>query len=145
MDHEPFTLTSRSVEDLGPITSRILGMFPEERIFALYGRMGAGKTTLIQQFCKHLDVIDVVQSPTFSIVNEYRSTSCGRVFHFDFYRIKKTEEVYDIGYEEYFFSGKYCFLEWPEKISELLPPDYVYIRIEEEESGDNRKITINRI
>jgi tRNA threonylcarbamoyladenosine biosynthesis protein TsaE len=93
--------------------------------------MGAGKTTLIQQLCGQLGVSDFAVSPSFSIVNEYRDPLDVPVYHFDFYRINEIKEVFDMGYEEYFFSGHYCFIEWPEKISELLPPDCVYIRIEE--------------
>ena len=92
--------------------------------------MGAGKTTLIKAFCDEIDVIEVVASPTFSLVNEYTDQNGNSVFHFDFYRIEKIEEVYDIGYEEYFYSGSYCFIEWPELIMDLMPESFVSVKIE---------------
>ncbi len=107
-------------------------------VFAFYGKMGAGKTTFIKAVCEELGVEDVVTSPTFAIVNEYSLSSVpsgGRLFHFDFYRIKKLEEVYDMGYEDYFYSGALCFIEWPELIEELLPEDAVRVDIEELPDG----------
>ena len=102
----------------------------------LYGKMGSGKTTLIKAICEELGVEDVITSPTFAIVNEYRSaTTAELIYHFDFYRIKKIEEVYDMGYEDYFFSGSLCFIEWPELIEALLPEDAVKVHIEEKEDG----------
>ncbi len=97
--------------------------------------MGSGKTTLIKGFCKALKVTDIVTSPTFALINEYRSENYGPVYHFDVYRIKKLEEVMDIGYETYFYSGNYVFVEWPGKIRELLPDKYVYVKIRESEDG----------
>lgn len=102
----------------------------DDRIFVLKGKMGAGKTTLIKAFCDVLEVNDVVTSPTFALVNEYQTDTNNQVYHFDFYRIKKLEEVFDIGYEEYFYSGEYCFIEWPEMIWELLPESFVYVNVE---------------
>ena len=128
----------------------------ESRVFAFYGKMGSGKTTFIKAVCEELGVKDVITSPTFAIVNEYSlppapshwrgcsdasevSPSRGRLegalYHFDFYRIKKLEEVYDMGYEEYFYSGNYCFIEWPELIEPLLPDDAVRVTITEEADG----------
>ena len=102
-------------------------------VFAFYGQMGAGKTTFIKAVCAELGITETVTSPTFSIVNEYRSDSNGAlVYQFDFYRIKKLEEVYDMGYEDYFYSGAPCFIEWPELIEELLPEDTVRVTIEEQ-------------
>ena len=110
------------------------------RVFAFYGNMGAGKTTFIKAICEELGVDDVITSPTFAIVNEYTQTSNpspypSRIYHFDFYRIKKLEEVYDMGYEEYFYSGALCFIEWPELIEELLPEDAVKVNIIENGDG----------
>lgn len=105
-------------------------------VFAFYGKMGAGKTTFIKALCEALGVSDVVNSPTFSIVNEYRSDEGGElIYHFDFYRIKKIEEVYDMGYEDYFYSGALCFIEWPELVEELLPGDAVRVDIVEQTDG----------
>ena len=113
-------------------------------VFAFYGKMGAGKTTFIKAICEEMGVDDVITSPTFAIVNEYSlplsSVGGGRLFHFDFYRIKKLEEVYDMGYEEYFYSGSICFIEWPELIEDLLPDDAVRVSIEEQPDGQ-RTIT----
>ena len=105
-------------------------------VFAFYGKMGAGKTTFIKAICEQLGVEDVITSPTFAIVNEYRSATTDElIYHVDFYRIKKLEEVYDMGYEDYFDSGALCFLEWPELIEELLPGDVTKVTIAETEDG----------
>jgi len=124
------TLVARSLDELSTIALKIIECKMEERVFAIKGKMGAGKTTLIKAFCDVLEVEDVVSSPTFALVNEYHTDKGSPVFHFDFYRVKKIEEVFDIGYEEYFFSNEYCFIEWPEIVRELLPESYVYINIE---------------
>ena len=118
-------------KELKEIVRIVLEDYHESRIFAFYGELGSGKTTVIQEICKALDMDDVVNSPTFSIVNEYWSTDKKRVvYHFDFYRINKIEEVYDFGYEEYFYSGNYCFIEWPELIKEIIPPDTIPVSID---------------
>lgn len=129
---------THSLEDLDNVAERILAAHKAERVFAFSGGMGAGKTTLIQALCRALGVQDFAVSPSFSLVNEYRDKSGNPLYHFDFYRINTVHEVYDMGYEEYFYSGAYCFIEWPEKIMELLPPDCVYIRIEECGAPDQR-------
>ena len=109
-------------------------------VSAFYGKMGAGKTTFIKAVCEELGVDDVITSPTFAIVNEYRSETNGElIYHFDFYRIKKLEEVYDMGYEDYFYSGALCFLEWPELIEELLPDNAVKVTITQNED-DSRTV-----
>ena len=113
-------------------------------VIAFYGKMGAGKTTFIKALCEELGVEDVITSPTFAIVNEYSLPLGGRLegalYHFDFYRIKKIEEVYDMGYEDYFYSGNLCLIEWPELIEELLPEDALRVTIEEQPDG-SRTIT----
>ncbi|WP_156305802.1 tRNA (adenosine(37)-N6)-threonylcarbamoyltransferase complex ATPase subunit type 1 TsaE [Sphingobacterium endophyticum] len=102
---------------------------PDKRVFVFQAGMGAGKTTFIKAICEYLHVEDSTSSPTFSIVNEYSSEN-GPVYHFDFYRLKDEQEAYDLGYEEYFYSGDYCFIEWPEKIPNLIPEDAAIVKIE---------------
>ena len=109
-----------TLKELDEIAGQIITDAGNHRIFALKGELGAGKTTLIQYLCKKLGVEDVVNSPTFAIMNEYRRLDGEPVFHFDFYRIKSVSEAYDLGYEQFFFSNNYCFIEWPEKIESLL-------------------------
>ena len=114
----------------------------DSTVFAFYGNMGAGKTTFVKAVCEELGVADVITSPTFSIVNEYRSEQTGElIYHFDFYRVKKIEEVYDMGFEDYFYSGALCFIEWPELCEEVLPDDTVKVSINEEPDG-SRTITL---
>lgn len=132
-----------NIGQLPEVARNLLSSFPEERFFAFFGKMGVGKTTLIKELCSALGVEDNVCSPTFAIVNEYSrplntehltpNTETEPVYHFDFYRLKSLAEAYDIGYEEYFYSGCYCFTEWTEKIEELLPERYVRVDIEEQE------------
>ncbi|MDE6002794.1 MAG: tRNA (adenosine(37)-N6)-threonylcarbamoyltransferase complex ATPase subunit type 1 TsaE [Prevotella sp.] len=105
----------------------------QARVFAFYGKMGAGKTTFVKAICEELGVCDVITSPTFAIINEYEGDET--IYHFDFYRIKKLEEVYDMGYEDYFYSGALCFIEWPELIEEILPDDAVRVNITEQQDG----------
>ena len=107
----------------------------DNTLFAFYGHMGAGKTTFIKAICEELGVKDVITSPTFAIVNEYTDGQGEPVYHFDFYRIKRLEEVYDMGYEDYFYSGALCFIEWPELIEDILPGDAVRVTIAEQEDG----------
>jgi tRNA threonylcarbamoyladenosine biosynthesis protein TsaE len=113
----------------------------DNTVFAFRGEMGAGKTTLIKAICKKLGVEDTINSPTFAIVNEYRSNSGELIYHFDFYRIGKVEEAFDFGYEDYFYSGSLCFIEWPEKIESLLPHDTVNVFIKELENG-SREVSV---
>lgn len=107
-------------------------------VFAFYGKMGAGKTTFIKAICEVLGVEDVITSPTFALVNEYTSGDGDPIYHFDFYRIKKLDEVYDMGYEDYFYSGSLCFLEWPELIEDVLPEDAVKVTITEMPDGSRQ-------
>lgn len=125
------TYYSKNVSDLENIAKNIIKHYPSERIFAFYGEMGAGKTTLIIEMCKYLESNDIVSSPTFAIINEYRTKKNKPIYHFDFYRIKNLIEAYDLGYEDYFYSGEYCFIEWTEKIEDLLPTKFVKVRITE--------------
>ena len=108
---------------------RLLDFTGGNRILAFYGSMGAGKTTIIKVICEVLGAIDIASSPTFTLVNEYKTLKGESLYHIDFYRIKKKEEVFDFGIEEYLSSGSYCFMEWPELIEEILPPDTVRIQI----------------
>ena len=126
----------QSLDQIHEAARQFIAEMGDNTVFALYGKMGAGKTTLIKAVCEELGVSDVITSPTFAIVNEYRSDTAGElIYHFDFYRIKKLEEVYDMGYEDYFYSGALCFIEWPELIEELLPGNAVNVYIEEKEDG----------
>lgn len=113
----------------------LLNNFPNDRIFAFYGAMGAGKTTFIKAICHELGSNDYVTSPTFALINEYSTTEGSLIYHFDFYRIKKLEEAFDLGYEDYIYSGNYCFIEWPEMIEQLLPEGIVEVRIKEGDKG----------
>ena len=131
-----------SEPQLAQVARQLMEEFPEERFFAFFGKMGAGKTTLIKAVCAYLGVADNVCSPTFAIVNEYTDREGSPVYHFDFYRLKRLEEAFDIGYEEYFYGGDYCFVEWPEKIEEILPERYVKVELEEEESGRRIKASV---
>jgi len=106
-----------------------------EKLFAFYGSMGSGKTTFIKALCEAMGTVDVATSPTFTLVNEYKTKQGEPVFHFDFYRIKKIEEVFDFGLEEYLASGAFCFMEWPEQIEDILPPETVKVKISVKKSG----------
>ncbi|WP_311589842.1 tRNA (adenosine(37)-N6)-threonylcarbamoyltransferase complex ATPase subunit type 1 TsaE [Prevotella disiens] len=107
----------------------------DNKVFAFYGKMGAGKTTFTKAICEVLGVKDVITSPTFAIVNEYTDRKGQPIYHFDFYRIKKLEEVYDMGYEDYFYSNHLCLLEWPELIEDILPENTIKVTIEEQPDG----------
>ncbi|NLI36322.1 MAG: tRNA (adenosine(37)-N6)-threonylcarbamoyltransferase complex ATPase subunit type 1 TsaE [Bacteroidales bacterium] len=131
----------QSLETIHEAAKQFVQAMGDNTVFAFYGKMGAGKTTFIKAVCEELGVKDVITSPTFAIINEYRSDIADElIYHFDFYRIKKLSEVYDMGYEDYFFSGAVCFIEWPELIEELLPGDAVKVNIEEEADG-SRKVS----
>ncbi|WP_444368113.1 tRNA (adenosine(37)-N6)-threonylcarbamoyltransferase complex ATPase subunit type 1 TsaE [Prevotella sp.] len=125
-----------SLADINEAAKQFIENMGDGKVFAFYGKMGAGKTTFIKAICEELGVDDVITSPTFAIVNEYQSATTGdSIYHFDFYRIKKLEEVYDMGYEDYFYSGSLCFLEWPELIDNLLPEDATKVTIEATDDG----------
>jgi tRNA threonylcarbamoyladenosine biosynthesis protein TsaE len=136
-------LNATSLNQLPAIASEIISFAKDSRIFLFYGDMGAGKTTLIKSLCECLGTTETVTSPTFSIVNEYIGNS-NKIYHFDFYRLKNQTEALDMGYEEYFYSDAYCFIEWPEKIPGLLPERYISIKIKVTDD-DSRQITIENI
>lgn len=134
------TLTITNIDNINITVKKFICAIGENKVIAFYGKMGAGKTTFIKALCEELGVRDVITSPTFAIVNEYNA-STQSIFHFDFYRIKKIEEVYDMGYEDYIYSGNLCLIEWPELIEELLPEDTLRVTIEQ--NADNtRTITL---
>ena len=134
------TLFAKNQEQLKSIAKQILDHTSSHRNFAFYGSMGVGKTTLIKALSLHLKVNDLVTSPTFSIVNQYKIDENTKIYHFDFYRIANEKEAYDLGYEEYFFSNAYCFIEWPEKIPNLIENDMVQIKMSI--LGNKRKIEV---
>lgn len=139
------TIRINTLEEIEAAARQFVEAMGDNTVFAFYGKMGAGKTTFIKEVCKLLGVTDNITSPTFAIVNEYRSDIAGElIYHFDFYRIKKLEEVYDLGYEDYFYSGALCFIEWPELIEELLPGNTVKVTIEEEADGA-RVLTLSEL
>jgi tRNA threonylcarbamoyladenosine biosynthesis protein TsaE len=130
--------------ELNGVAADFVTRFAGQPIVALYGSMGAGKTTFVKAVCDAMKVTDVVNSPSFAIVNEYSVPDGKSVFHFDFYRLKSSTEAFDMGYEDYFYSGNYCFVEWPEKIDGLLPEHHLKVNIEEL-SDSSRKITVDVI
>ncbi len=130
-----FRAEINSLSEINHIAAMFIQAHPADRIFAFYGSMGAGKTTFIKALCEEMQVLDYVTSPTFSLINEYQTEHKGTIFHFDFYRIKELSEAYDFGYEDYFYSNSYCFIEWPELIESLLPPITVKVYIKETKNG----------
>lgn len=134
-----------SLANINDVARKFIMNIGESRVLAFYGKMGAGKTTFIKAVCEELGVEDVITSPTFAIVNEYTAgAAAGQkigimpddpIYHFDFYRIKKLDEVYDMGYEDYFYSGNLCLMEWPELIKEILPDEALCVTISEDEDG----------
>jgi len=134
------TLFAENLEQLNSVSEQIIAHTSPHKNFAFYGEMGVGKTTLIKSLSLHLGVTDVVRSPTFSIVNEYPINEGDKIYHFDFYRIEDEQEAFDIGYEEYFFSNAYCFIEWPEKITNLIKEDIVKIKMSLK--GTTRRIEV---
>jgi tRNA threonylcarbamoyladenosine biosynthesis protein TsaE len=137
--------TQAHLNSLDAAAQFIIDTSPNQSFYTFKGEMGVGKTTLIQAMAKRFGSQDNVTSPTFSLVNEYAAEEGERniIYHFDFYRIKSLEEVYDIGYEEYFYSNQFCFIEWPDKIERLLPENYIEIRISRIAGDENtRELTI---
>ena len=131
-----------NLKGLKVVAEKLIKNFPKHRVFAFYGKMGAGKTTFIQSVCEALGSGDIVTSPTFALINEYYVPSKSPIFHFDFYRIKDIEEAFDLGYEDYLYSGNYCFIEWPEMIESILPENIVKVQIEVDEE-ELRTISAN--
>ena len=128
------------IQDLDKIAKSILEVIDNQKKIVFFGGMGVGKTTLIKSICKLLNVQDIVTSPTFSVVNEYKDINGSFLYHFDFYRLKNEQEAYDMGYEEYFYGDHYCFVEWPEKIPNLIEDDMVKINMQL--VGEKRNIEI---
>ena len=125
--------TCKRLKDLEIISKQMLSFSNNNKKFVFFGEMGVGKTTLIKYLCKSLNVIDVVKSPTFSIVNEYISKNNQTVYHFDFYRLENESEAFDLGYETYFYSNHFCFIEWPSKIENIIPDDFLKVEISVEQ------------
>jgi tRNA threonylcarbamoyladenosine biosynthesis protein TsaE len=136
-------LVDYSLTEIATAAEKILSYSNNQKIFLFYGDMGAGKTTLIKSLCNCLGTHEPITSPTFSIINEYEGQGT-RIYHFDFYRLKNQNEALDLGYEEYFYSGNYCFIEWPEKIADLLPPHYVRVDIRVLDNNE-RLLTFEKI
>ena len=135
-------ITIKSLDTIQEAAKEFINRMGEGKVFAFYGKMGAGKTTFIKALCETLGVKDVITSPTFSLINEYTDGKGNSIYHFDFYRIKKLEEVYDMGYEDYLYSGDVCLLEWPELIEQLLPEETVRVNLTENADG-SRTLTMD--
>ena len=136
------TITYNSLEELPLVARKVVDFSNDRRIWLFEGQMGAGKTTLIKAICAEMEVTDVVSSPTFSLLNLYKTSSGSELCHFDFYRIKDQIEAIDIGCDEYFYSGNYCFIEWPEKIPSLIPDKFMKISINLGKEND-REISLS--
>ena len=134
------TFEINNIEELSQVSDLLISLRDKSNIIAFYGNMGAGKTTLIKNLCAKLGVQDEVNSPTFALVNEYQTDTFDSIFHFDFYRIKSLEEVFDIGYEDYFYGGSLCLLEWPELIDPLMPEHFIKVEITLGETDTSRRI-----
>ncbi len=137
---QDITFEINNIEELSKVSDLLLDWREKSNIIAFYGTMGAGKTTLVKNLCQKLGVSDEVNSPTFALVNEYQTETFDSIFHFDFYRIKSLEEVFDIGYEDYFYGGSLCLLEWPELIDPLMPEHFIKVEITHGDADTSRKI-----
>lgn len=137
---QEITFEINSIEELSKVSDLLLDWREKSNIIAFYGTMGAGKTTLVKNLCQKLGVSDEVNSPTFALVNEYQTETFDSIFHFDFYRIKSLEEVFDIGYEDYFYGGSLCLLEWPELIDPLMPEHFIKVEITHGDTDTSRKV-----
>lgn len=135
------TIEIESLATIDRAATEFVGLMGDNTVFAFHGEMGAGKTTFIKAICEKLGVEDVINSPTFAIINEYRANTGELVYHFDFYRIKNESEAQDFGSEDYFYSGSICLIEWPEKVESLLPHDTVHVTIKETDNG-KRQVSI---
>ncbi len=136
--------TGVSLQQLAAIGRELLNQYAEQKVWLFHGDMGAGKTTLIKKICEGLGVKDSMSSPTFTLVNEYSDKEENKLFHFDFYRLKNEAEAVEIGVEEYFYSGNYCFIEWPEKVQSLLPAQHLEIEIKVEDPEHRTiEVTVN--
>ena len=135
-------LKINNLSEINIVAKQFIDRIGNEKVFAFYGSMGAGKTTFIKAVCEELGVQETVSSPTFAIINEYKDGEGNSIYHFDFYRIHKLEEAFDFGYEDYFYSGNLCFIEWPELVESLLPENTVKVYIAETENGA-RSITLD--
>lgn len=137
------TIYINNISEIQESAKDFLSHFPKPSVIAFFGEMGAGKTTFIKAICQELGVIDTVNSPTFAIINEYEVEQGKNLYHFDLYRMEKPEEVVDIGFEDYLYSGNWCFIEWPEIAESYFPENLVRVKIEEIENG-RRKISIQK-
>ncbi|WP_107823412.1 tRNA (adenosine(37)-N6)-threonylcarbamoyltransferase complex ATPase subunit type 1 TsaE [Mangrovibacterium marinum] len=139
-----FSIEIKTLEDLPKVAKAFIETFKDERLFAFYGNMGAGKTTFIKALCRAMGSTDNITSPTFALVNEYDTQLPEKIYHFDFYRVKDMTEAMDLGFDDYVESGNYCFMEWPERIERLLPDHLVEVKIEET-GPTSRLLTANII
>ena len=137
---QDITFKINGIEELSKVSDLLISWRDKSNIIAFYGHMGAGKTTLVKNLCSKLGVQDEVNSPTFALVNEYQTETFDSVFHFDFYRIKSLEEVFDIGYEDYFYGGSLCLLEWPELIDPIMPEHFIKVEIALGDTDDSRVV-----
>ncbi|MBQ5705360.1 MAG: tRNA (adenosine(37)-N6)-threonylcarbamoyltransferase complex ATPase subunit type 1 TsaE [Bacteroidaceae bacterium] len=138
---EKHTIEIKGLHEYEAAAQRFISLMGDRKIFAFYGKMGVGKTTFVKSLCDAMGVDDTVNSPTFAIVNEYADREGSPIYHFDFYRIKSVAELYNLGYEDYFYSDAVCFVEWPQLAEEILPEETVKVTIDEKEDG-TREITI---